>query len=114
MGHEQRERQDVPGCALPPAMVPGVRAAQHRQEQLDDPNDRERTGTMRTGLTSGFADDQHRAERFCTQVPGLTVKTSAPTARAGSKESGPRSCRRPKHAAGPATPSAGQSQGGPR
>jgi hypothetical protein len=69
---------------------------------------------MRIGLTSSFVDDQHLAERFRTQVHGLKVKTSAPTARVGFKESGPRSRRRSKHAVGPATPSVGQSQGGPR
>jgi catechol 2,3-dioxygenase-like lactoylglutathione lyase family enzyme len=33
---------------------------------------------MRIGLTSIFVDDQDQAERFYTEVLGLTVKTSAP------------------------------------
>jgi len=37
---------------------------------------------MRMGLVSIFVDDQDRAEQFYTQVLGLQVKESAPTARA--------------------------------
>jgi hypothetical protein len=33
---------------------------------------------MRIGLTGIFVDDQDHAERFCTQVLGLQLKTNAP------------------------------------
>jgi catechol 2,3-dioxygenase-like lactoylglutathione lyase family enzyme len=35
---------------------------------------------MRIGLVSIYVDDQGKAERFYTDVLGLQVKTSAPTA----------------------------------
>jgi catechol 2,3-dioxygenase-like lactoylglutathione lyase family enzyme len=43
---------------------------------------------MRIGLVSIFVDDQDQAERFYTEVLGLQVKDSAPTARTSA---GPRS-----------------------
>jgi hypothetical protein len=61
---------------LPPATVPRVRTAPHRQGQPVDPTTKEGTGTMRIGLTSIFVDDQDQAERFYTQVLGLREDSS--------------------------------------
>jgi catechol 2,3-dioxygenase-like lactoylglutathione lyase family enzyme len=52
---------------------------------------------MRIGLTGIFVDDQDRAERFCTEVLGFKVKTSAGTvARSDPRATPPLRLRSPQ------------------